>query len=154
MAKIVPLVTDDNVEKIYFDLEEDWHGYKSESVWGEVLDSNRYILRNVPFYVKGVSVEDHIRVMEKEGQLWFEEVVKHSGHSTYRIIITGDNALPELNEWASLEELGCTYEKGTGNLYAVDVPPTTDIYAVYGLLEQGEKEGFWEFEEGHCGHPV
>ena len=37
-------------------------------------------------------------------------------------------------------------------LLAVDVPPDTDINVVYTLLDKGEKDGIWSFEEGHCGH--
>ena len=49
-----------------------------------------------------------------------------------------------------LEGLGCTFEKATARLYAVDVPKESDIDAVYRALEQGEEAGAWEFEEGHC----
>lgn len=53
--------------------------------------------------------------------------------------------------WSELEVLGCTYEGsnvGERLLYAVDVPPHAAVAEVYRLLEQGESEGDWEFEEG------
>ena len=56
--------------------------------------------------------------------------------------------------WKPLQEIGCTYEKGMGRLYAVDVPSSTDIYRAYKLLEEGKKNNIWEFEEGHCGHTL
>jgi hypothetical protein len=37
---------------------------------------------------------------------------------------------------------------------AVDVPSAADIYEVYSALEGGEKGEVWEFEEGHCSHPL
>ena len=54
--------------------------------------------------------------------------------------------------WAPLEDLGCTFEEGT--VLAVDVPPSANIYDVYRLLDAGASAGAWDFEEGHCGHPL
>jgi uncharacterized protein DUF4265 len=56
--------------------------------------------------------------------------------------------------WERLQALGCTYEQASSHLLLVDVPPHADIYAVYVLLEEGENAGVWDFEEGHCGHPL
>jgi hypothetical protein len=56
--------------------------------------------------------------------------------------------------WRPLQNLGCTYEVGDRRLFAVDVPQDADIHHVYALLETGEADGIWDFEEGHCGHPV
>lgn len=91
----------------------------------------------------------------EEGPLEFESVVIHGGHSTYRLNMKADAAAGEgQQKWKALEQLGCTYEQGPGSLRAVDVPPNADIYKVYEQFEQGEREGLWEFEEGHCGHLV
>ena len=57
-------------------------------------------------------------------------------------------------DWEPLEKLGCTYERANRRLVAIDVPPRSDVYAVYAVLEDGEKDGLWEFEEGHCGHAL
>jgi hypothetical protein len=56
--------------------------------------------------------------------------------------------------WQRLEELGCTYERGTARLFAVDVPSTADIHKAYELLDAGEKAGVWGFQEAHCGHAL
>jgi hypothetical protein len=56
--------------------------------------------------------------------------------------------------WRKLAELGCSYEQANATLLAVDVPTHVDIYAAYTVLEAGAHEGIWEFEEGHCGHPL
>jgi len=53
-----------------------------------------------------------------------------------------------------MERLGCTYENANSRLLSIDVPPSVDIYKAYSLLELGEKEGVWDFEEAHCGHPL
>ena len=86
----------------------------------------------------------------------FAGLVDTSGHSTYRLIREGKN--DEFDKyWSKLESLGCTYESGDYKgvrLYAVDVPRTADIYKVYEILELGQSENAWMFEEGHVGHKL
>jgi hypothetical protein len=149
--KTLPLV------KIVFYLgENQWHDYKTESVWAEQIEDNRCRIRNTPFYVKGVSFEDVVFVQNRDGGLLFESISMAAGHSTYRILI--EKSVPEsefYKYWIPLEELGCSYEggeRGKLNLLAVDVPPNVDIHKAYELLDGGEKAGVWSFEEGHCGH--
>jgi hypothetical protein len=146
-----------DVVKVLFHLEsEGGRRPATETLWAERIDQRRFRLRNVPFFVFGVSVEDVVLAQTSEdGVIEFEAVLIHSGHSTYRIMARAASS-PEVlqQKWQGLEQLGCTYEQGPGSLRAVDVPPSADIYEVYKLLEQGEHEGVWEFEEGHCGHPV
>jgi hypothetical protein len=45
---------------------------------------------------------------------------------------------------------------GNGNelLYAVDVPPSSDVSEVYDVLSDGEAKGIWIFQEGAVGHNV
>jgi len=142
--------------KVAFVLDsEEWHGYGTETVWAEAVASDRYRLRNTPFFAKGVSVEDVVHVRERDDTLFFDAVSLSSGHSTYRVMVD-DAAEPGVLEeyWSPLQALGCTYESAEMNvlLLAVDVPPGVDIYAAYALLEKGEADGVWHFEEGHCGH--
>lgn len=144
--------------KVFFFLNQsDWHGYESESVWAEKLSSNQCQLRNTPFFAKGVSFEDIVIVRPENETLIFDSVSIHTGHSTYRVIV--DSNVPKSTfdkYWRPLSFLGCTYES-TNNaqlLLAIDVPPKADIYEVYSLLEKGESDNVWGFEEGHCGHPL
>jgi hypothetical protein len=145
-----------DLEKVLFQLDPGaWHGSATEMLWAERVDQQRFRLRNVPFFVFGVSVEDVVFARPAEGIYEFEGVSIRGGHSTYRIITRAAGSAESFEQkWQVLEQLGCTYEQGPGRLRAVDVPPRANIYKVYELLEQGEHEGVWEFEEGHCGHPL
>jgi len=142
--------------KVVFDLEsESWHGFQTESVWAEQISDDRCRIRNTPFYAKGISFEDIVFVKNARGKLVFCSVSIYGGHSTYRVLLTEE--VPKgvfLKYWSPLEELGCTYESSENpyQILAVDVPPHADIYRVYSLLEEGEKDGIWGFDEGHCGH--
>jgi hypothetical protein len=128
-----------------------WGGDVDETVWAERLTKSRVKLKNVPLYAYDVSYNDVLNV--NEGQA--TGVTIRSGHSTYRFFVRQGQIERALgNNWKVLEGLGCTYERATEHLLAVDVPPESDIHAVYRALEAGENDGVWEFEEGHCGHAV
>jgi hypothetical protein len=139
---------------VTFDVPEgDGSVYKTESVWAEPLGDNRYRLRNVPFLVFGFSEQDVVTVREAEGRLAVSGVADRGGHSTYRLVLPEDATEDKfLSNWIPLGNLGCSYERATRRFIAVDVPPQSDIHAVYQALENGEERKAWEFEEGHCGH--
>lgn len=118
------------------------------------MGNDRFRLRNSPFYAFGVSNDDIVLGAETDEQIQFRRVVFRGGHSTYRLRLRTRDLKAEsfVQAWTPLEKLGCSYEEGS--VLAVDVPPSTDIYAVYDLLQAGESADVWEFEEGHCGHPL
>lgn len=135
----------------------EWHGNDIESLWAEPVGSDHFQISNVPFYAKALSFDDVVAAHEADGRLIYDHVVKRNGHSTYRVILREGitDKSPEFRSaWAPLEDLGCTYEKATDELLAIDVPPEADIRMVYELLERGEAPGVWDFEEGHCGHKL
>ncbi|MFY0537839.1 DUF4265 domain-containing protein [Nannocystis pusilla] len=133
----------------------DWHGSGMETVWAEPVGPGRYRIDNSPFYFFDLSYRDIIEAEHDEnGQLRFRQVHERGGHSTYRIMRSEDTSETFDAAWQRLHALGCTSEGGPGRLVSVDVPPSTDIYDVYELLEAGKRSGVWDFEEGHCGHPL
>lgn len=137
--------------KVTIDLNDDVYGV--ETLWAAPLGDGRYRLRNVPFLAYGFSEDDVVNAAESGGRLIVADVAQRSGHSTYRIFLlqpTDEAAFAHL--WKPLADLGCSYERANTRLIAVDVPPGTDVYAVYDALERGEQAKNWEFEEGHCGH--
>lgn len=149
-------VSEAPLERIVIELEKaTWHGYSTESLWAERIGPNRFRLRNVPFHAYGLSHEDVVVTTETAEAPVVSAVVERGGHSTYRLFLeegvdVDSEAFRE--HWEPIESLGCTYERATPRLLAVDVPREADIYEVYRLLEQGTAAGVWDFEEGHCGH--
>lgn len=132
-------------------------GVEAENLWAEAIDEYRYRVDNIPFYVYGVSLNDVVHAINCDGQLLFQDVALHCGHSTYRVILVNDS--DALNPrvvalWTQLHALGCARELAKARVMAIDVPPSTNIYDVYAILERGEDQGIWSFEEGHCGHSV
>ena len=124
-----------------------------ENLHADRLGDNLFLLDNSPFYTYDVSYCDEVIAEQVDGRLLFRSVAKRGGHSTYRVKLpTGHNHETFLKKFTELEKLGCTYE-GTGNegrrLYTIDLPPHSDVAAVYKILEAGEEGGDWEFEEAH-----
>ncbi|WP_350334331.1 DUF4265 domain-containing protein [Coralliovum pocilloporae] len=124
-----------------------------ETMWVEQCSDGNFTVNNSPFFIYGISYQDIVSAKVEDGTLHFNRKIKDSGNSTYRVIWSCDQADFE-TLWSPLSELGCTYESYGGklNLLSINVPAETDIYKVYSLLEAGENQKAWEFEEAHCGH--
>ena len=148
-----------NLVKIAFASRHFKESGVAENVWAESLNGDRYRIRNSPFYALGFSFLDVVHaVMQTEDARIpvVSDVVLRSGHSTYRLFLEKgiDNNDEFRRAWEAVESLGCSFEGMNGKLLAVDVPPETDIFAVYRLFEQGARAKVWDFEEAHCAHDV
>lgn len=130
-----------------------WHGFGTETVWVEGLPDKTLRLRNTPFFAKGLSNLDVVDVKIEDDELVFAGVRSRGGHSTYRIILDDTSTDMQFAErWKTLQALGCTYESFSGTelrLYAVDVPSRAAVKAVFDALQAGERDGIWDFDEGH-----
>ena len=140
--------------------ESDWHNYGSETLWATPIEGDIYQIDNVPVFAYGLACGDKVRVVIEEGRGFpiVEEVVSGGGHSTYRLMMPNQRGAennPEFDKyWKPLEEIGCSFEGYDATVIAIDVPPQTDIYKAYNLLQAGEDNEVWSFEEGHCGHQL
>ena len=141
----------ESLEKVVLSLEND----EAETLWAERVNHGIYRLRNVPIFAFGYSEGDIVSTVERDGRQVVTGTHTGGGHSTYRIIFPEKTIGEQFKRlWEPLVKLGCTYERASGRMIGVDVPPSTNIHAVYAVLERGEQEGYWIFEEGHCGHPL
>ncbi len=138
--------------KVVFELDEKESPFASESVWAERLFSNTFRILNSPFFAFGVSYEDEVEA-EPDGEVFrFTQVVRRSGRSTYRLIFQGDQTAKHddfARRWVAFREAGCTYEVANQKYIAMDMPPVANVGALYSLLEDGERDGVWVFEEGY-----
>jgi hypothetical protein len=126
---------------------------ETETMWVEESPDHTYIVKNVPFFAKGISCEDVVSGRFENEELIFDSVIRRGGHSTYRIFAKNGRNQPEvLTLIDDLKSLGCDIEPATDRLVSVDVLPDADIYSVYDRLQQGEDSGSVDFQEGHCGH--
>jgi hypothetical protein len=144
--------------KVSFPLKPgEWEGLEAENMWAEPVGIGKYRVENTPFYAYGVSAGDIVNAESRGGVLTFAGIAERGGHSTYRLLLSDqvdvrDSRFVAL--WSQLQSMGCTYEGASSKWLAVEVPPHADIYKAYSLFEEGEEQGTWTFDEGHCGHPV
>lgn len=135
-------------EKIFFELKvvDGYPPYSIESLWCDVIhDQRNYKISNIPFFIKGIAINDVISVALKDDKLYFKKIIKPSTNSTLRIVSvnqTEDELLSLLNE---LEGLGCNYEEFNG-LYAVNIPESIDIHGLLSYLDDGKNAGSIDVE--------
>jgi hypothetical protein len=147
--------SDEGLVRIEFKLRPATRGgLRGETLWAEPVGVGRVRLRNTPFYVVGVSAEDVVFARLERGRLVYKGVSLRGGHSTYRIVLEGEEQRARFDSrWAAFRKLGCTFEGDGRGTFAVDVPPHADADEIVDLLEAGASAGVWWYEEAHREHP-
>src|ERR1700731_3165741 len=146
----------ENMVKVTIPLQEDnLAGAASESVWAEPQGNGTYTVKNVPFYAKGISFDDLVKAERENDVLMFKDVIRHSGHSTYRVFAKDGRTDPDaVALLETLKKMHCNIEPATDKLVGVDVLPEADISKVYATLQEAERSRKIDFQEGHCGHAL
>lgn len=138
-----------NNVKILFRLERDASGYPPEeweSVWAHALGNDRYRIDNIPFFVRGVSLDDIVLGLIERGEVHFKKLLEQSENSTVRVVVY-DNGLTEFVR-RDLRVMGCSSE-GTGiqGLISINIPRLSAEKAL-AYIRKGFDEGRWDYEEG------
>ncbi|HZP25314.1 MAG TPA: DUF4265 domain-containing protein [Terriglobales bacterium] len=139
---------------IVFQLDRnDQQSFETERLWAAPVRPNEFRILNSPFFVFGVSAEDIVSAVQADdGVFHFQRVVERGGHSTYRVFLQRENTIEMelfLAHWNSIRALGVTFEAANNRFISIDIPPSSDMQRIYGLLQRGESEGVWVFEEGN-----
>jgi uncharacterized protein DUF4265 len=124
--------------------------YEVESMWA-LPHSDGYQLDNIPFYAREVASGDVVMARRGlAGELWYDRLVKPSGHSTIRLWFARPEDVQQTRD--ELRALGCPSELSElPRLVAIDVPPSVPYSSVKTKLEQGERAGLFEYEEACLG---
>lgn len=134
--------------------ERPWHGFVEETIWVKKVGDDLYQLQNTPFFAKGLAYLDVVSAMPENGRLMLGGVKGASRRSTYRVHVKVATPPPSVQPlFDQLMALGCTYESHVETLwtlFAWDVPASA-VDAAYKILDAGEKQEIWAFEEGHYG---
>jgi len=121
-----------------------------ESVWAEKIDDN-YKITNIPFFAYNIAYGDIVSVEEEDGQLYFDELIEPSGHSTIQMIITDKNDVKEIGD--QLVDLGCDWEGSHIDRYiSIDVPESLSYSPLKKYLESGRSAGKWDYKEACLSH--
>ena len=142
LVKVSITLTSDNIQNA-----------STETLWAEPLGNDNYRLQNSPFAAYGFSYLDVVKARGNETPE-VVEIVENSGHSTYRLLLEAGVLESDRfgQYWQKLEHIGCTYEGSQSKLLSIYVPPSSDIFTAYSILESGESAGVWKFEGAKCAH--
>lgn len=136
--------------------EDGWPPVSGERVWAQPLGGDRYRLCNTPFFARGVAEDDVVRATAPNDAEWpeYQETLVWSGNCTIRVIPFRAGSLNG-SQQAVLDlflPLGATGERaGIYPIVALTIRPDLDLRAVKTLLEAGEADGRWSYEEGCIG---
>ncbi|WPV69675.1 MULTISPECIES: DUF4265 domain-containing protein [unclassified Chitinophaga] len=123
---------------------------KIESVWAEKV-GNYYRIVNVPFFASNLAYGDIVSAEEDDGQLYFDELIEPSGHSTIQMIIYNKGDVKRIGE--ELVALGCDWEGSHLEGYiSVDVPATISYVPIKKYLEDGALNKKWDYKEACLAH--
>jgi len=160
-----PLSSGKDYVKVHFDLLQDELGYppaNSESMWAVPLGQSLFRLDNIPFFASGVSCFDVVLARtDASGLLKYERLVEAGGHSTLRVIFCDNPSdqrplrerITELT--GRLREIGCSSELcHIPRLISIDIPPEVEIAKPKLILDAGQRQKLWEYEEATLAHSV
>jgi hypothetical protein len=141
-----------DAKKVFFVQEINKGEYETESIWCKV-DGNNFIIDNIPFIAKRISLGDTVKAEldEEDNQYYFDDFIATSGNTTVRIYFYKDNNIKNVREWLNNKE--CESEVlPARNIVAVNIPKKIDYSTIRDYLEKGEQEGKWSYEESCLEH--
>ncbi len=124
------------------DIEDGWPPVSSEAVWCDLVGT-AFQLRNAPFFIKGLAVND---VFEADpdpvnDHIFEFKVLEPSAHSLVWLLNNTQTSIDPI--LAQFRELGCSTEGlERFSLYAIDVPPQIPDSSLNDLLAMVENAGF------------
>jgi len=115
---------------VYKDVEGE---IAEETVWAKPVGNN-YKIDNIPFYAPNLALNDIISVENDDGTLYFDDLVKPSGHSTIQIIFFKETEIKRVLK--NIEKMGCKWEGMENKPYfSVDIPPSIEYGQVRSILD-------------------
>lgn len=137
-------------EKIYFEIpSDDLDEVEIETVWSTPHNGG-FKLDNIPFYAKGVALNDIVSAKLINGRLYMGKLLEPSGHSTVRIWFAKNQEVQVVRE--KLRAMGCASElSDRPRLISVDIPPSVRYEKIKSFLDDGLVAKKWDYEEACLG---
>lgn len=143
-------------KQVTFELQGDGSGYPPDSyerVWALPLANGNLLVDNIPFYVMGISSGDEIEARELGGELFFRRLVRPSGNSTFRLLLTDPSKSTIIRQ--ELAALGCESEfNQIVGVLAVEVPKNVSVASFLAYISHAQQNGDVDVEEGALRHQI
>jgi len=137
--------------KIRFRLLQGADGYPpcdSEGLWATPLGGGAYRVANSPWFVPDVALGDFVRaVADGDGILWAMERTEESGNCTIRVATLDVDQRTVFDTFGAMGIFGEGLGGGV-DIVALNVPQTAEFCRIKTVLQQGEADGRWAYEEG------
>lgn len=135
--------------EILFSVEQDASfcpPVSEESIWCLPLSPGAFVVDNIPFYARDVSIEDEISADDLNGKLHFSKLLRPSKNTTIRVFATkpsaGEMIVPIMQSFGGLTE-----KMENSTLVAVSFPPSADLASALAYLDGESEAGRMAFEE-------
>ena len=139
------------VVKIRFRLLQGADGYPpcdSEGLWATPLGGGAYRVANLPWFVPDVALGDVVRaVADGDGSLWGVERTEESGNCTIRVAPLDVDQRTVFDTFGAMGVFGEGLGGGV-DIVALNVPQNAEFRRIKTVLQQGEADGRWAYEEG------
>ena len=136
-------------KRIRFDLEADEDGHPpvgAEYVWCSSTPQGTYVVDNIPFYVRDVSLGDEITTDLANGEESFKAVVRKSANTTVRVFVKDLENIQRYRE--ELNRLGCVTELShIPGMFSVSMPPEAKVAEALAMLDSAYESKELGFEE-------
>jgi hypothetical protein len=144
--------------KVRFELERDelgWPPAESEGLWALPVGGDLFELDNTPWFAMNAAAGDIFRARpDHDGVLWAAEKVRSSGNCTIRVIPSADGPLAG-DRQAVVDAFAAFGVDAEGfarfGMVSLNVPADAALAEVKGLLQRGQQDGWWHYEEGCIG---
>lgn len=127
----------------YYDANQE---IAEEKLWIEKKNDLEYQIKNIPFFVPNLAYNDIISVENDEGELYFEELIRPSEHSTIQIVFFNTESIKDVTR--DIEKMICSWE-GIDNqhIIAVDVPGNVNYKKIREYLDKKFDDQILDYKE-------
>ncbi|ROH90615.1 DUF4265 domain-containing protein [Chryseobacterium cucumeris] len=134
---------ENKVTVVYYDANQE---IAEEKLWIEKKNDVEYQIKNIPFFVPNLAYNDIISVENDEGELYFEELIRPSEHSTIQIVFFDTERIKDVT--SDIEKMGCSWE-GIDNqhIIAVDVPENVNYKKIREYLDKKFDDQILDYKE-------
>lgn len=143
----------EQVTKIFFVQKNGDNQFETESLWCAKTNEDYYIVDNIPFVAKRISLGDTVKAVwdEDDNAYYFEDFIAVSGNSTLRVYFSNADDIAMIRK--EIENFSCESEAFLArNLIAINVPENVNYLPLKEYLDAGERKGKWTYEESCLMH--
>ncbi|MFI7543433.1 DUF4265 domain-containing protein [Actinoplanes sp. NPDC049599] len=118
----------------------------------EALSPDRVRLPRAPWFPLNATKGDIFRVQAgDENKLWVQDKIQASGYCAIKLMLADDSPLGPIDTGteAMVDKFIPLAVTGLGmfGVAVIDVPPEADLRRVRHLLDEGQHEGWWDYDE-------